>query len=541
MIRIRATRLAVCLALVALLVAASIGRADEKLDVTYVSVDAIAAIVLHPAQTLASPELEMLPVEVAVAACVEHLGFDPRDVELAIGMVSLSGLPAGEPGMGAVLKFSKPYDKDMLNERLGAHTREATRNGKTYRESTEKGGFGYCMADDRTLLVATNLQIKAMLAPEKRETPLVKLLKQLDTSRTAVAVLDFASVRPMLQLALQSAPPVPDEFKEFLEIPELVSWIEVSLNLKDGFDFEVTLGGNDAAAAERLKELGERAKKLGRQYIETQIAEALPQSQSETDKALAKYIQRILGRLFDAIQIKVENERVNVRLVGLNSNFATMGILVALTLPAVQAAREAARRAAATNELREIGLGMHSYANVKREFPARAILDAEGKPLLSWRVAILPYIGEEALYKQFHLDEPWDSPHNRKLVKIMPAAYRNPSLEGEGNTTFLAIVAPGTIFESPRGLRFRDIRDGLSKTIFVVEADADRAVPWTQPEDLKVDLRKPRAGLGNMRAGGFLTLFADGSVHFVNNNVDPDLLRALYTYAGGETVNIPEP
>ena len=87
---------------------------------------------------------------------------------------------------------------------------------------------------------------------------------------------------------------------------------------------------------------------------------------------------------------------------------ATTGVVVALLLPAVQAVREAARRNQSTNNMKQLGLSMHIYHDLKKRFPPAAISDKNGKPLLSWRVAILPYLDENELYKQFHLDEPWD-------------------------------------------------------------------------------------------------------------------------------------
>ena len=97
-------------------------------------------------------------------------------------------------------------------------------------------------------------------------------------------------------------------------------------------------------------------------------------------------------------------------------------VMLALLLPAVQAAREAARRAQCTNNLKQIGLAMHNYASANGAFPPAAIYDANGKPLLSWRVLILPYLEQDSLYKQFHLAEPWDSPHNKRtlLAQVPP-------------------------------------------------------------------------------------------------------------------------
>ena len=98
-----------------------------------------------------------------------------------------------------------------------------------------------------------------------------------------------------------------------------------------------------------------------------------------------------------------------------------------LMFPAVGAAREAARRAQCTNNLKQIGLAMHNYvAAHNNAFPAPALPGKDGKPALSWRVALLPYLEQQSLYDRFHLDEPWDSPHNKALIKEMPAVFTCP-------------------------------------------------------------------------------------------------------------------
>ena len=147
---------------------------------------------------------------------------------------------------------------------------------------------------------------------------------------------------------------------------------------------------------------------------------------------------------------------------GIGSSLMAVAILIALLLPAVQAAREAARRAQCVNNLKQIGLAMHNYLSAENFFPPAAITDAKGRPLLSWRVAILPYIEQGSLYSQFHLDEPWDSDHNLALVSRMPRTYAcpsNPQL-GTGKTSYQVVVGKKTIFGADnRPTRISDITD----------------------------------------------------------------------------------
>ena len=180
-------------------------------------------------------------------------------------------------------------------------------------------------------------------------------------------------------------------------------------------------------------------------------------------------------------------------------------VLVGMLLPAVQTAREAARRVSC-DEQHQAGVCWRcsSTRTAKRRLPSQAICDADGKPLLSWRVALLPFLDEADLYGQFRLDEPWDSEHNLALVERMPMVYADPNAPAEevarGLTTVQVLTGPGTPFPKPaEGLRLTEISDGTSRTLAIVEATPDNAVPWTKPDDLEFDPERPLAGVGNPR------------------------------------------
>jgi len=212
---------------------------------------------------------------------------------------------------------------------------------------------------------------------------------------------------------------------------------------------------------------------------------------------------------------------------------------LALMWPAVQGAREAAQRMQCRNHLKQLGLAMHSYRETNGHLPAAASYDAGGKKLLSWRVHILPYLEEGALYKQFHLDEPWDSEHNRKLIDKMPATYTCPStdLRQEGMTTYLAPLGDQTVFSGKEGITFQEITDGTSNTILLVEADSEHAVIWTKPDDLEIDLENPKDWMSGQDRIAFHAVFCDGSVHTLSKGIDAKVLGAMFTRNDGLVID----
>jgi prepilin-type processing-associated H-X9-DG protein len=220
-------------------------------------------------------------------------------------------------------------------------------------------------------------------------------------------------------------------------------------------------------------------------------------------------------------------------------------VAIAALLPAVQSARSAARRAQSVNNMKQIGLALHNFESANGHFPAD-VKDKNGKRLLSWRVRLLPFLEQQPLFAEFHLDEPWDSPHNRELVARMPASLAVPGSDSEPGTTFYrGFSGERTIFDPkvPDGTRLAAITDGTSNTLAVIEAK--EAVIWTKPDsDIPFDAKAKPEGLtplmgslGGHFPGGFNVLFCDGSVRFIRMSINPFVLQALITRNGGEVIS----
>jgi hypothetical protein len=255
---------------------------------------------------------------------------------------------------------------------------------------------------------------------------------------------------------------------------------------------------------------------------------------------------------------------------------------------------EPARRQSADN-LKALMIGLHRYYAHHDRFPPAVIertFDGKTVPH-SWRVAILPFLGERALYDQYKFDEPWDSQHNRTLLEKMPAVFRSPLDAADStNASYFALVTPGypppaagavldgagamdeydlglgeegglgprrtpagfggirpgrrparqpsyrlgTFFSNPAGTQMRNITDGTSYTIALVEAR--RNIPWTRPHDIPYfpASDQPLPVLGGWFSEGWHAGFADGSAKFLSYDNDEATLRALFTIGGGEPV-----
>jgi hypothetical protein len=200
--------------------------------------------------------------------------------------------------------------------------------------------------------------------------------------------------------------------------------------------------------------------------------------------------------------------------------------------------REVASRAQSANNLKQMVVAMHNYNDLEKTLPPAAVWNGEGQPLLSWRVLILPYVEQQSLYKEFHLDEPWDSPHNLRLLPRIPQIYA--PCGGTGSvkpycTPYQVFIGKGTAFEGKCGLRLpQDFPDGTAITLLIVEAA--ELVLWTKPDDLPFERKRPLPALGWSSRQRFPAGMADGSIMNISRQVSETTLRAAISRNGGETL-----
>jgi hypothetical protein len=294
-----------------------------------------------------------------------------------------------------------------------------------------------------------------------------------------------------------------------------VRWAAVGIQGPPRMELRVMVQSKDAEAARRLRAwVGESLYRLAQ---DKDVRRTYP----EFEKVAA------------VLKPGLEGDRLKLTLTGEQA--------AALLQPLLSESRLTAARQQSLNNLKRIAVALHSYADAhKREFPATASYDRQGKPLLSWRVHILPYLDEKALYEEFKLNEPWDSLHNKKLLARMPKVYRSPLARkaAEGKTTYLAPVGKDTAFPPGKTgvLMPKDFPDGTSNTLLIVEATGERAVYWTSPEDLPYNPKEPLAGLVGKKGEEFPAALADGSARLIPVSIGLDNIRALFTRNGGEAI-----
>jgi Protein of unknown function (DUF1559). len=214
---------------------------------------------------------------------------------------------------------------------------------------------------------------------------------------------------------------------------------------------------------------------------------------------------------------------------------AIPGVLIALIIPAVGAARQAAKRAQSSNNLKQIALAMHNYHDVYKCFPPAVVTDANGKPLFSGRVLLLPYLEQAPLFQSWDQTQAWDSPANKALSQMMIPTFHDPADEGPlGQTSYLFVTGKGTIGEAGTKVSFMNVTDGTSNTLMFVEVKGS-GINWAEPRDWDASTPLPA---GNHKSGN-LAGWADGSVRSLAPGTPPATIQAATTRAGGEAVFLP--
>ncbi|MBT6497070.1 MAG: DUF1559 domain-containing protein, partial [Planctomycetaceae bacterium] len=530
------------------------GDGGGSIQVSYVPTDAVGVIAISPAALLRRPDLKPL---------VEMLHKDKLGVtdfgatldkieQITVVMLPPAGQPKRTTGPipafgGMFIRAKEPTEFKTMISRAFPSTVETTTFGLTYfKSSRPNSDLCYSLLDDRTIVIDREANLGRMLLSGK--TSRSKLVTS-DSWKTAAnghfaAAFDTVWLRGEMKFdGRRGGPPLnPTMLAPFSPFWEDTDSLILSASADTKLRLAISANCSSEEGARRVKEtviaaiiLARNAAKGFRRQIQESRSPEVPlllTMMNTADELLSDYTVTETGK---TVQLSTATD-VNA------------AMLTPLFI-SVQSARGAARRMQAMNNLKQIGLAMHNYHDVYKHFPppvvyGRGNKDKEKANAVphSWRVELLPFLEAAPLYNRYKFDEPWDSESNKKILAQMPAVFRDPGDESTStNSSYYALVGEGTVFSLKDGVRIRDITDGTSNTLAVVEAK--RSIPWTKPEDIPFDAKKEIPKFGGWNKGGYNALFCDGSVRFIADAIDKTMLKWLILRNDGHAVNInlPQP
>jgi hypothetical protein len=384
----------------------------------------------------------------------------------------------------------------------------------------------------KQLLIGSRDMIEALKNSHAIERP------QLAAALTAVGDAPIQAVflpsKEQRRVIEEMMPKLPKELGGLSSkrISDGVQWLAVSAVLEPKVTVKVVIQSSDANSASGIQSL------IGMGML---VLGNMPMAD---DKPLSDHLGADFARIRKALTPEVQNDRLVLQLN--DELLFDFGAKLAMRI------QEQEEKIQHVNSLKQAVLAMHNYSDTHGSvLPGRAGFGAKEakhvagkKPLLSWRVFLLPFVDQDHLYQQFHLDEPWDSEHNKKLIASIPAVYQsgNSKLTMEGKTRIVGPVGKDMAFEpSGEGLKMPgDFPDGTSNTIMLVEAAEANAVIWTKPDDLEIDVKAPKKGLFDPDSASFLAGFADGSVHRIPKRIDDKTLLYMFWRSDGNVIDWPK-
>ena len=469
----RLNRLLTALSAVALLVAwPSFALASDPgpaIDVSLVTPDDFAAIVIHPQRIAQSPLVAESLKDPTIAGAIKKFGIDPSEVEQIVVLIGLGKDRSKrlEPIAVTILGFTHEVDaKEVLTKLQAAMTprgaepvREVNVAGKTCLEIGPARDALLAYAPSKgTIVLTTKENMKTVLAVAEPKGPLLERLKKADAGHDIIVALApdaFPNFDTIMEAAKASAPPL---VGTYLDAAKTVRGATATGSLTGPRLLRVVLDAKDAEAAGNIEELLQQALRMASGGLAL-AKQGIPKEMRATLDPLVKLAAEFIdggNATKSGSEVTLDFKRPQV----LDTAGTT---IIGAARQSIMNARAAARQARQMNNMKQIALAMIMYEEIHNYFPPAAI-ERNGKPLLSWRVAILPFLEEDALYKQFHLDESWDSPHNREVAKKMPSVFQSPDSPSNGKTRVMLFTGKGAAFDGGRTIKPTDIRNGTGAT-----------------------------------------------------------------------------
>jgi len=499
----------------------------------YVPPEAMLVASIRPAALLSHPAVKELRDIVAKDEMSQQLfGMPLADISRITAIPLLSARPDARDALGFVIHTIKPIDEQGILDLVAPDAEKKTFEGHVYYQDKPRRQLRFVyIPDNRTVIFSD------------QEAAFQHLIH---AGRAGAGSADWTKSWPTAENVHVAIAGNPVQIKAFMD--------KATAGAPEGALQTIAPLWNNGTDAIVSLVLDKQLQLRGQYSCKT------PADAPETEKALKAVLALVIAR-FENLQQQLTS---NTRTPKLTSTFTGLALqlmkgitieqkdqmvrlyaeidaqttsqLLADLATEVQNSRHRAQRLLSFNNIKQLGLAMHNYHSVHGHFPPPTLFGPDGKTVHSWRVALLPYLEEQDLYDEYRTDEPWDSPHNKKLVKKMPSIFGHPFAKTEpGHTSYFVLTGKETAFVGKKGTSIRDILDGTSNTILVVESKPE--VPWTRPVDIPYDSKKPLPKLGGYDPEGFCTGFCDGSARFLVHGTLEKTFRAWFTMDGGELIS----
>jgi hypothetical protein len=572
-------------------------KADTSpFDLSKLPVDARLVVGIQPAALLRHPELKKLLDDLKDSEPFRTLFIvSPEVIQQVLVFWEQPIDNPGQPPLrsslsrpsGFIIRTTQPQDWKTRVSSLIDSPEQTTHEGRSYIRSGRRPGelCGFA-PDDRTLILASEDLIRLVIEDQDAQVSVTHPWKDIwnqvaegDHRPQLVLAMETRWLRRRLAKSRVSDPGNPPPTLAGLSLEPLSPLFEkvqayvMGVDFSQGMQVTVVAETGTESNAKSVVETAQAVLTLTRNSARSMNHDR--RSDSAEANLGAERLQRWALEMLEKARLQPEGHVVRLTA----SADLKVADLVKFLTPGVIAARASAQRAVSMNNLKQIGLAFHNYHAQYDRFPSPTMFGGQsGKVPYSWRVALLPLLDQQELYNQYNFNEPWDGPTNRALLDKMPAVYAYPGLDGRPSSTtesaYFVLTGPGTALstDSPtsgagmaaemgagivaganagenappaRGAtappaptvpQLSLITDGTSNTLLVVEAK--RAIPWTKPEDIPFAPDQPLPKLGGFALRGFDALFCDGSVRFIMDSIDENVLRALITRAGGEIISL---
>lgn len=485
----------------------------QSFELKYVPPNATVVFLAKPSKMFQPPVFrKMLDAMGFSAQMEERFGVKPESLETAIVFANVS--PEGDRSKiaGGVLRTTDAFD---WNQAL----------------SNSPWRIAFQVLDDRTVAVMSD------------STALEKYLEHIDKNLSPEWAGDLTALNPTeaaLVMNLEKMQPQ-RYFRRRFEFQAMASpvspiweeskWMVATASVLGNLQLQAVLRCESEPKAQRVQETLNALLVLTRNAVRGTLSQ-LPRELDAEQRLAFTVGKQILNSLLSQVSITQEGTKV-IADVPTDMNVAqTAGLLY----PLMEQQLKAANRMRSTNKLKQVALALHNYHSVHGHFPPPVLIHPQTKVPYSWRVAILPYLEQQALYERYDFSKPWDAEENRFVRETEIPIYSGMQ-KGTNHTSMYFLVGEGAIFSNQKdAAKLFRIRDGSSNTLMVVESKRD--TPWAKPEDITYDPSKDPPKLGGFFEGGFNAAFADGSVQFISDQIDKELLHRLIQAADGKVIQL---